>query len=593
MAATAHASEHVVRLRGGYMGQSSTKVLEPMARAGMNTAIVKFGNATSPLGGKDVADLAALAAECEHEALSLMPVINWWGSAEPHFLPTYQHFITSTGATLPKTPCPYDAEFWERDVTSRLLALVGAVRSAALKAVCVDAEMYGADVLAYDGDCFCDRCFARWLASRSRRTPLPAPADRARIVTAAGELDAYREVERETARRLAAACREPLGKARPGVRLGVLNADLANPFYEGLAQGLGTEQSPLLCFTEQTYNDGYSPLINATQSRYRSLGADVDLVAGIFQSKWAAEQLAEQLYYCAKSTAGYWIFTMETFLNPSYMPLPGLPRGYWEAIEKADQELDRLTANPSYASDLSLRPKVAAGPAVLWSEAPQYNVLRPASGAAGNLPSLWLRRANRVYFWARKGEAVSFELTWRQLGKYEDVASVGAVSPRGEPLASATARPNAPAEVRFSAAEDGLYGLALQAGMNAVEITRASHPFSVQAPASGDGAFLTVKVPPLFLPIVQGSARAVLELTTPVSAQAVKVTVSEENGSHRWSGVVDGTAHVIIDDPHGAYLRIDTEKLPNKALQDVHVKAIEGVLPLAALEPGWLLRPAR
>jgi hypothetical protein len=84
-----------------------------------------------------------------------------------------------------------------------------------------------------------------------------------------------------------------------------------------------------------------------------------------------------------------------------------------------------------------------------------------------------------------------------------------------------------------------------------------------------------------------------LELTTPVTAQAVKATVTAEDGALLWSGVVDGVARVSIDAPRGAYVRIDATKLQGRVLQDFHVKAIEGLVPLAALEPTWLLRPVK
>ena len=122
---------------------------------------------------------------------------------------------------------------------------------------------------------------------------------------------------------------------------------------------------------------------------------------------------------------------------------------------------------------------------------------------------------------------------------------------------------------------------------------RASQPFSVRTSAGGDGAFLTVEVPPLFLPILPGAPRAVLELATPVTAQAVQATVTADDRSLRWSGVVDGVTRVSIANLHGTYLRIDAAKLPNRVLQDFHVKAIEGLVPLAALDATWLLRPAK
>jgi hypothetical protein len=85
----------------------------------------------------------------------------------------------------------------------------------------------------------------------------------------------------------------------------------------------------------------------------------------------------------------------------------------------------------------------------------------------------------------------------------------------------------------------------------------------------------------------------VLELTKPAAAQAVKSRVTADDGSELWSGVVGGVTRVTVDGLHGAYLRVDAEKLPNHVLQDFHLAVIEGLLPLAAPEPAWLLRPAK
>jgi hypothetical protein len=61
----------------------------------------------------------------------------------------------------------------------------------------------------------------------------------------------------------------------------------------------------------------------------------------------------------------------------------------------------------------------------------------------------------------------------------------------------------------------------------------------------------------------------------------------------RWLGGVNGVTRVTVRHLHGAYLRIDATKLQGRVFQDFHVKAVEGVVPLAALEPTWLLRPVK
>jgi hypothetical protein len=585
----AEANQDHSRIRGGYMSQSNMKLFQPMQRAGMNTAIVKFGQLAVPVTSGDAKSLQEFASESARLGVSFIPVINWWGDNEPHWLTSYDHFVTSTGTVLPKTPCPYSAALWDQVVTSRFLAIIAAIPSPAIKFVCLDPEMYGADDPLYKQDCFCDRCYARFLRATNRTMALPPVAERARIINEGGEINAYRTVERDTARQLAAECRNAVTKARPGVRIGVFDADLPYPFYEGIVQGFASRQSPLLCFTEHTYTDGYTAYLAATQEKFRSMGAAVDLVVGIYQSKFVPEEIASQLYHCARTTAGYWIYTMDTFASPNFRPLVGSREQYWRAIERADNELDRLATNAKYVSSLTVRPKVVPGLPFL-----RIYVLPPGKQVSAAPPRLWLRGNNWVHFWASRGETIDFELSSRQLGKYADVVLARLVSPEGDPMVEATVRLNESATIHVPSTQDGLYELVLQAGLNAVEITRVSHPFSIGVPAGGGGAFLTVHVPVLYVPILSGASRAVLELATPATAQqAANVTVTSDDGSPRWSGVVHGVVRVTIENPRGAYLRIDTKEVPSVVLQDFHVKAIEGLLPLAAPRHEWLLQPAK
>jgi hypothetical protein len=95
----------------------------------------------------------------------------------------------------------------------------------------------------------------------------------------------------------------------------------------------------------------------------------------------------------------------------------------------------------------------------------------------------------------------------------------------------------------------------------------------------------------LNLPILPGATQVVLGFNTPVAAQAVKVKVVGEDGSVNWAGLVVGTVKTTIDHPTGAYLHVTVGKIPGRVLQDFHLQAIEGVLPLAAPDPAWLFQP--
>jgi hypothetical protein len=88
-----------------------------------------------------------------------------------------------------------------------------------------------------------------------------------------------------------------------------------------------------------------------------------------------------------------------------------------------------------------------------------------------------------------------------------------------------------------------------------------------------------------------GAAQAVVELITEGGAEAVKGIVLAEDGKELWSGVVDGVVKVTLEKPSGAYLQVKFEKLPERVLEDIGIKAVKGVLPFAATAPAALLRP--
>jgi len=201
-----------------------------------------------------------------------------------------------------------------------------------------------------------------------------------------------------------------------------------------------------------------------------------------------------------------------------------------------------------------------------------------------------LRHSNWCYFYARKGEKIEFEIAWAQVGRNPDPGRVAVVSPQGEKMAEADAKRGAPGRISADAPQTGVYGLAIQAGSNAIEITKNSHPYGVHI-AGKYGANFVTKVPLLYVALNPGQQEAIVELKTEGGAESVKGTVLAEDGKELWSGVVDGIAKVNIQRPAGAYVQFKFEKLPNCVLEDINVKAVKGVMPFAATSPVGLLKP--
>lgn len=575
------------RLRGGYMSESNFKLLVMMSQNGMNAAIPKFGSIEVPFSESSKAMLRKWSDECKRLNMAFMPVFNWWGRNEDRWIKDYNHVVTESGKYLEKTPCPYTQDFWDRFITPRFVAISQALGGRSLAAICVDMEMYGAEIVGYQGGCYCDACFARYYQAKGRSGKFPAPADRARIIKGSHELDAYQAVQREAARSFASACREAVHKVRPGLRLGVLHLDQPIPVQQGFALGFGTSKLPVFCLTERTYSNGYTPYIASVQESFRKMGAFVDLLVGIWQSRYPPENITEQLYHCSKDSYGYWIYTMQTFEKPEYHPLPGTPEKYWAAIQMANLELDNLANYRNYQTALQIRQFEPPSFPLPWSDFQNYDLIS-RSGTTRPMPVVWLRGTNWIYFFAKQGDRIAFEVTRKQIGRYVDSVRIGLVSPAGTHLAEGTAKKYQPAELRAIAPETGVYGLVVVAGAVAAEITKASHPYAARITQHSGAGFVT-RLPLLFVAILPDAATIEFEFVTENSAEAVKGAVIGENGAELWSGVVEGPARIRFDKPAGTLVQLKFERLPGHAFEDVRVRGVKGVLPFAATDPTGLL----
>jgi len=576
------------RLRGGYMSVSDIKLLFWMSQNGMNAAIPKFGSIEFPVTGSSADMLRRWADECKRRNLAFMPVFNWWGRHEARWLMDYNHVVTESGRILGKTPCPYTQDFWDRSIIRRIVAIGQALEGRPVAAVLIDMEMYGAENRNYEGGCYCDICFARFNQAKGRLGRLPAPSARGRIIKEANELDAYRAVQREAARTFAAACREAVHKVRPGLRLGVLWLDQAIPLEQGIALGFGTPDLPVVCLTERNYSNGHTPYIVSVQESFRKMGAFVDLLVGIWQSKFPPANIPEQLYHCAHDSYGYWIYTMETFERPGYHPLPGTPEEHWSAIRKANMELDKLGENGRYKTALRIRQFEPPPFPLPWSDFRKYD-LASRPGSVSPMPVVWLRGTNWIYFFAKKNDTIAFEVTRKQIGRYGDIPRIGLVSPAGTHLAEGTAKRYRSAVVGAIATETGVYGLVVVAGAVAAEVTKASHPYAVHIDAQYGGAGFVDRLPLLFVALSPDAAAIEFEFLTENSDEAVKGTVLAENGAEIWSGVVEGPTKIRIDNPPGTRLQLQFAGLPGHTFEDVKIRGVKGVLPFAAPDPAGLL----
>ena len=127
-------------------------------------------------------------------------------------------------------------------------------------------------------------------------------------------------------------------------------------FYDGLAMGLGTEDTPALAFSESLYTGRHrefagkrremkwAEYLQQAQQDFDSLPAKVILVPGLGNRYLDPDQIATLATGYAKASGGFWIFTLSDFNPELKVPLKGTIRDFFNAYKKACQNLDTFSA---------------------------------------------------------------------------------------------------------------------------------------------------------------------------------------------------------------------------------------------------------
>ncbi len=582
------------RLRGGYMGPSDIELLPQMGQVGMNAAIVKFGGIENTIDDSTREMLRNWAGACRENGLAFMPVVNFWGGHEEKWIPDYARYVDSHGIEYPNTPCPNSRAFWQKCITERIVATAQALSGDRLNAICIDNEMYGADFTIYPGPCYCAECYKRFMVAQGHGdAAIPEPAQRAKALADAGLEQAYSDFQVSRIEQMAAASRRALHAVNRDISIGVLHLDyLSSPLNRGMARGFGLLRLPVLCLTEHTYSTGYTEYVAEVQREFREVGASVDLLCGVWQSRFPPQNLAENLYYCAKNSQGYWIYTMQTFTAPDYSPLPAKPAEFWAAIKQADDELDKLAADPNYQSRLAVRTfEAPVIPLTSHGFKPFDLVPYAPDGKPGDNPRL--RNRNTLYFYVREGDDIALELAFRQVGNYRDVGQFLLVSPEGSEIAHGLIRKDKPATVSAMAEASGVYGLLLNTGSNACEIVSTSHPYAVCVGNGIQGRFIT-KLPPLYCLLEEGSRDVVLGIKVEGIGEAIRASIRTDSGKQVYENEIVRPEHINLSIPKGTeYIVLTCEKLPDSVLEDVYLNVESGLYPFIATSPAGLLHKAQ
>ena len=576
---SASANTDSFKIRGGFVGANDAAVLPSMAENGLNTAIVWFGEVRSPIGGRTMEYIRQFTEQNGKAGLRLFVVFNFWGEDEKTwFKPKY--FYLSGGVEFKNTPCPFSEENYRVLVGDRLLELAKLSKSVSIAGAMIDTEMYGGDVINFLQPCYCDDCWKKYCLEKGESAEVK-PQEREEYITRRNKLNDYRAFAVKRLSRLVNETRKETDNIRAGFETGfLLPSAKLYPFTEALARGLGTTDNKVIILSEETYTKGHSKYINEFTKELKYKGIEARFVPGLWQDRISVENLAEQYYYCAKATDGYWIYTLQ-MLGPNWHQKHVVEnRDYWGAIRKANDELDKLELNPDYVSDLKLRPIENVLPYMDYGRIKTGNLMYVKGGFKEALlgEGVRLRRPEVLVFVAEKGEQIRFKLEFgKRVDGLTDYAEATLLSNASEILSTDRATENKPAVLSIIAPYSGSYSIALNPDLNILRVVGFTHPYSIDAKNNVD--FIEPRVP-LYMWKPAGSNKAKIWYFVNGPGQSVTVSFRDESGN--FIGKYDIMNRQTLELPlptadKEQVIIMEIKPRPNTCFEDVFVKVENGL----------------
>ncbi|MFC1677022.1 hypothetical protein ACFL3G_08165 [Planctomycetota bacterium] len=469
-------------IKGGYMGTRNIDALPQMVQSGMNLALVKFNNIHWPMLESERKLLAKWANACEKSQIAFMPVINLWGSGEKKWI-TPQYHLYYDGVEFEQTPCPLEIEVYKNAVHNRMLEIASLSKSMAIAGVVIDLEMYGANLVAFKRFCLCDYCFERFLAGKAVAEPIDIN-DRYKYLVSSGQLGKYEEFASNWVEQMARQTQEQVHAVAPELVIGATDIEHPKAYNEALARGLGSGNKSVLAIAGPVYLSDYIDYIKKTQDRFSKKNINGKLVVGLWQDKIPPANLAAHYYQCAKESAGYWVYTLETLSKYATWTLPFDKKHYWQAIRKANDELDKLGLNHDYKSKLKPRRFETPVNTVFYKKMtiPTAEYVKIASTIQPKLKPLQLRNINKLLFIAKQGEKINYKVKCHKVrSSKQSHVKVVLLDKNKRILAQERASFAGNAHLRVTAPYSGTYIIAIQTFGNKAEIVKYSHPYSVSA----------------------------------------------------------------------------------------------------------------
>ncbi len=569
------AEETFPLLKAGYLPISvNQNIVAKMRAAGLNAVWAKV-TSFKPDADDETSwrQIGQWADSCQTQGLQFWPVVNFaGGNNELAAYPEFRREVTLDGIVQQHTPCPVDEAYWRKVIFPRCVKLAEASRtSPSLAGVALDLEMYGADHAGYSAPCACAEC---------RRGANSANAK------------ALSDWQRTEVARIARQLQRQVQRFNPRFQFAAMHLEEPYPFHEGLALGLGTAEVPVVIAAERTYGVGYTPEVDETRERLRSLKAHVRYLGGLSLTHFNANQIAPELYALGTHGDGFWLYTLLSLAKPNekiseVYRLPDPQEQYWPAFRSATSELDRFVATQGHhVSRLVAQRKPQEGRVTL-----SKRVLQPISFEKPKQPLLGeeshLHRYNIAFVQLTEGEVLRLRVTSVRTSKQMLDGEIKALDPEGKELLSRTLAIGATEDVELIAKSSGTHWLTLNMAQNSCRLSIANQHVSFFA---GRHQRLKVHghVRPLYFLVAEGQQAAV-DVMTEDASDAVRVILRNPRGQVAAEQVVSGSQSVAVNGAPGLW-SFTIEPAQGESFRGVQIGLAPPLAPYLADAPERLLR---
>lgn len=438
---------------------------QQLVDAGMNSMILK---------ATPEAAMPYLREAKNHENMHVFLALNFSVDAEKEGL---RQAVLADGR-VERYACPLEERFWRDHLQAGMIERAQLANDPELQVdgLWIDFELY-ATVTGqryYTNACYCDYCISGFAEAQGLEIPELALGERRPWLVEHELTEEYTQFLQDRVEEYAIEVRENVHAVNPDLLLGFYPTPHYWALY-GVARAFSTERLPIILWATDTYGGGGPTRVpDDWQAHYEEMGVNARYCAGMLLRSYSAKNLAANIYHASAKCDGYWLFTTYTLWNPveehkgDYYLAHGTPEEYWQAIARANRELDRLAADPEHETDLviGIEP-IVYHPLAKPEVRRRIEALVPPESTGEMIEydePVYLRGSNLLLIAAEAGQTVRVPVEFGQVGAGEDRIRWEVSNLVGDDVARGEGAVGEDTVIEFTPPQSGVHYVLMTAG---------------------------------------------------------------------------------------------------------------------------------